>query len=392
MAGIFGVCVATAGVLTLGTLTYHRNADYQSDLSIWQDTVHKAPCNARAHYNLGVALADRGQVEEAIAHYQRAVEIKPDDVLAHNNLGIALAGSADRFDEAIAQFQQVLEIKPDFAEAHCNLGNALAGRGQVEEAIACYRKALKIKPDFAEAHNNLGNALATQGQFDEAMEHYRQTLKIKPGYAEAHNNLGTVLAVRGRLAEAVQQYRQALEIKPDYAEAYNNLRSALADVIRSYRKVLQVKPDNVVAANNLAWLLATCPVASLRNGAKAVKLAQRAVQLSGEQSRRSSAHWLRPMPKQITFPRPCKPPARPLSWLHKKTTRPGGRLAGTNRPVRSRKPLSSDVVSFSPAPAKTVTAPSRTNAAGSGFPPCWATFLAVEGIRSPSLGGRAAIA
>ena len=73
-----------------------------------------------------------------------------------------------------------------------------------------------------------------------------------------------------------------MEIKPDYAEAYNNLRSALADVIRSYRKVLQVKPDDVVAANNLAWLLATCPVASLRDGAKAVKLAQRAVQLSGE--------------------------------------------------------------------------------------------------------------
>ena len=48
MAGIFGVCVATAGVLTLGTLTYHRNADYRSDLSIWQDTVHKAPGNARA--------------------------------------------------------------------------------------------------------------------------------------------------------------------------------------------------------------------------------------------------------------------------------------------------------------------------------------------------------
>ena len=111
------------GALTLGTVTYHRNADYQSDLSIWQDTVRKAPSNARADFNLGVALADRGQVDEAIACYRKAVEIKPDYVEAHNNLG-SLLGQRGRFDEAITHLQQVLEIKPDFAEAHDNLGNA----------------------------------------------------------------------------------------------------------------------------------------------------------------------------------------------------------------------------------------------------------------------------
>ena len=122
-AGIFGVCVATAGALTLGTLTYHRNADYSSELSIWQDTVHKAPRNARAHYNLGNALATQG-----------------------------------RFDEAMEHYRQTLKIMPDYAEAHDNLGLALAGRGQVDEAIACYQKALEINPDLAEAHNNFGVA------------------------------------------------------------------------------------------------------------------------------------------------------------------------------------------------------------------------------------------
>ena len=83
-----------------------------------------------AHNNLGMILADRKQLDEAIAHYQKALEIKPDDVDAHNNLGSALV-EPGRFDEAIAQFRKALEITPDYADAHNNLGVAiLTSRGR----------------------------------------------------------------------------------------------------------------------------------------------------------------------------------------------------------------------------------------------------------------------
>ena len=100
------------------------------------------------------ALARRGRVDEAIAHYRKALEINPDFAEAHNNLGLALADRG-RFDEAIAYYQKALEIKPDYAEAHNNLGTVLAGT-RLDEAITEYRKALETKPDFAEAHYNLG--------------------------------------------------------------------------------------------------------------------------------------------------------------------------------------------------------------------------------------------
>ena len=212
--------------------------------------------------------------------WRRTLACTAQNFMAHNMLGGALA-SQGRLDEAVAQFCRAVTIKPDYAELYYNLGTALASQRRTDEAIVQFRRALSIKSDYAEAHNNLGNALATQGQLDEAMEHYRQALKIKPGYIEAHNDLGSVLAVRGRLDEAIQQYRQALEIKPDYADAYNNLRSALARVMERYRRTLQVKPDDLATANNLAWLLATCPAASLRDGAEAVEIARRADQLSG---------------------------------------------------------------------------------------------------------------
>ena len=62
-------------------------------------------------------------------------------------------------DEAVACYRRALELKPDFAEAHNNLGNALKDQGKLDEAVACYRRALELKPDYAAAHSNLLFAL-----------------------------------------------------------------------------------------------------------------------------------------------------------------------------------------------------------------------------------------
>ena len=127
-----------------------------------------------------------------------------------------------KLDEAVACYRRALELKPDYAEAHNNLGTAFKDQGKLDEAVACYRRALELKPDFAEAHNNLGIALKDQGKLDEAVACYRRALELKPDYAEAHNNLGNALKDQGKLDEAVACYRRALELKPDFAEAHGN--------------------------------------------------------------------------------------------------------------------------------------------------------------------------
>ncbi len=99
-----------------------------------------------------------------------------------------------RIDEAIAQYQQAVEIKPDVAAAHDNLGLALADRSRFDEAIIQYREALKIQPRDAEAHYNLGNVLATQGRYDEALTRYREALKIQPDHAMALSGLAWLRA------------------------------------------------------------------------------------------------------------------------------------------------------------------------------------------------------
>ena len=87
-----------------------------------------------------------------------------------------------RLDEAVACYRRALELKPDFAEAHNNLGNTFKGQGRLDEAVACYRRALELKPDFAEVHDNLGGVLTEQGKLDEAVACYRRALELRPEY------------------------------------------------------------------------------------------------------------------------------------------------------------------------------------------------------------------
>jgi tetratricopeptide (TPR) repeat protein len=200
---------------------YWRNSE-----SLWIHTLACTSDNFIGHNNFGIALLKTGNVDEAMVHYQKALEIKPDFAEAHNNLGNFLFQKGS-VDEAIVRYQMALEINPDYAEAHYNLGNALLKMGNVDEAIAHLQKALQINPDYAEAHNNLGYALIQKGRVDEATAHFQKALQINPDYADAHNNLGNILLEKGRVDEAIIHFQKALQIKPDFAEAHKNLSNAL---------------------------------------------------------------------------------------------------------------------------------------------------------------------
>jgi tetratricopeptide (TPR) repeat protein len=317
------VAVLSAALLALGSATAARNRDYRSLLVIWQDTAEKRPDNHAAHYNLGLAMASAGKIDEALERYREALRLHPGFPEAHNNLANLLT-TLGKTDEAIAHCRQALRAKPNFADAHYTLGFIFAGLGKSDEAIAYCNEALRLNPDSAEAHNtlaavllakgktaaaiehfqeavrlnpdyvvahsNLGAILAREGRFEKAIAHYQEALRIDPGYVAAHSGLGNILAKAGRAEEAIEHCQQALRLTPDDVMTHNNLGNVLLQVgrtreaIEHYDQALRLKPDFAAALINLAWLLATRQPAQGGDPERAVTLAQRARQLSGQEN------------------------------------------------------------------------------------------------------------
>jgi protein O-mannosyl-transferase len=212
--------LATAVLVGLTFLTLGRNVDYQSPIAMWRDVVNKRPENPRGYSNLAKLLAERGQMDEALANFAKVCELRPTNSYAHNNLGAALT----------------------------QVGNLKDGESQLLEA-------LRFDSAFADAHRNLGNNLAAQGRFDEAYVHLDRAIQLDPQSAEAYFALGLALEKQSKMAEAIDSFRTALRLQPD-------LDGALIQ---------------------LALALATQDDPKLRNTDEALRLAQQAVSLTGGQ-------------------------------------------------------------------------------------------------------------
>jgi tetratricopeptide (TPR) repeat protein len=239
-------------VALFATLTWRQAAMYGDIETLWRTTLARNPGCWMAHNNLGIALVEKGQLDEAIAHYRTTLQMQPNFWDADYNLGSALLGKGE-VDEAILYCDKAVAKEPNDPDAQVALANALLQRKRIDDAIVHYQKAVAIRPDYFLARYGLGHALLEKGQLDAAIEHCRAALLVRPDNPDCHTILAIALDERGQSAEAIQHYKKALEISP----------------------------QSVSALNNLAWLLATCSDASLRNGVRAIQLARQADQLSG---------------------------------------------------------------------------------------------------------------
>jgi protein O-mannosyl-transferase len=241
-----GVVLALLAALTWKQVGIYRNLE-----TLWSDTLDKNPASWMAHSNMATVLLRKGKGEEALSHLQQALRLDPDNVEVQNDLGYALL-EMGRVNESFPYLQKALEIEPNRAAVHYNLGNALLQTGLLDQAVASFKKAVEVDPTYVPAYSNLGRTLLQMGRADESLVYLQKALEIEPDYVAAHFNLANTLLQMRRADEAVSQLQ----------------------------KVLLIDPDDAEAQKNMAWLLATCPETRVRDGAKALKLAERANQLT----------------------------------------------------------------------------------------------------------------
>ena len=263
-----------------------RSGQVNEAMAQLQRALELQPDMAPAHMSLGNALLRQGQANDALAHLQKAVELQPTLADAHYNLANALLQQR-RTGEALTHFQKAVALQPGLAPAHNGLANALLQEGRVDEALAQLKTALSLDPRFPEAHLNLANLLLQAKQLDDAIAHFEAALDIQPNLPGAHNNLANALLGKGRADDAIAHFQQALQLQPNLAEAHNGLANALlpkgraAEAVAHYEAALAILPNHPYLLNNLAWVLASYPDPSVRNGARAVELAQQAERVSG---------------------------------------------------------------------------------------------------------------
>ncbi|NBR58644.1 MAG: tetratricopeptide repeat protein [Opitutaceae bacterium] len=261
IAGRYYVILVSLLALFLGGATYFRQQIYQSELSLWADTVVGAPNNQRAHLNLGQILYQRGRFSEAEQHFTTALRLKPAYAEAHYNLGLTNM-KLDRRVEAIAQFEAALQLVPDYAVAHNDLAIALVQTGQIAAAQLHFEGALQARPDFAGAHFNLANLLLRLGQPAEAVIHYQAAREQSADVAEYHSNLAIALMQTGRPAEALTEYEAALHLAPTSPEIQLQLALALASLGRLREAVdhaaeaVKLRPDFLPASHYLSEMRA----------------------------------------------------------------------------------------------------------------------------------------
>jgi tetratricopeptide (TPR) repeat protein len=154
------------------------------------------------------------------------------------------------------------------------------------DAERLWRSVLAARPGQPRALLNLGAALRAAGRPDEAEALFRAALRAHPPYARAEVQLALLAQARGDDAEAEARLARALELEPRDGGVATRLGELWARSGRSrealalWRQAYARDPQLAFAANNIAWLLATHPDASLRDGAQALELALRAVELT----------------------------------------------------------------------------------------------------------------
>ncbi|KQS71055.1 UDP-N-acetylglucosamine--peptide N-acetylglucosaminyltransferase 110 kDa subunit isoform X1 [Drosophila erecta] len=219
--------------------------------------IKQNPVLAEAYSNLGNVFKERGQLQEALDNYRRAVRLKPDFIDGYINLAAALVAARD-MESAVQAYITALQYNPDLYCVRSDLGNLLKALGRLEEAKACYLKAIETCPGFAVAWSNLGCVFNAQGEIWLAIHHFEKAVTLDPNFLDAYINLGNVLKEARIFDRAVAAYLRALNLSPNNAVVHGNLacvyyEQGLIDLaIDTYRRAIELQPNFPDAYCNLA--------------------------------------------------------------------------------------------------------------------------------------------
>lgn len=209
------------------------------------------PGDSQAFAYRGVVYRYKGEMDKAIQDLTTAIQLAPDSAAWYNDRGLTY-NNMKNFDLAIADYTEAIRLNPRWALLYNNRGLAYANKQDFDRAIASYNEALGLDPRYSLAYDNRGLAFYAKQEYDRAIADYTLALGLDPKNFQAYDNRGNA-------------YRN----KKDYERALND-----------YNEAILLEAKDASAYGNAAWLMATCPKDSVRDGRKAVNYANTACKLT----------------------------------------------------------------------------------------------------------------
>lgn len=268
--------------------------NYTAATDYFERTLAQVPGANRVHYSLAMAYRGLGNTEKVKTHLaqQGTVGVRVSDPLFEGLQDLItgervylsrgkIAFEAKRYADAADQFRKAVAVRPESVTARINLGAALAQLGDVKGAAEQFEEALRIEPGKANTHYNFAVILAGQNKHEQAVAHVRSALKAEPNDVNARFLLAQELRKSGNLDEALSEYSRVVQTDPGNETALlehakllyrkGQFKQALDGLEKSHAQY----PNRGLTIVLLAYMLAAAPQTELRNGVRALDLAQR---------------------------------------------------------------------------------------------------------------------
>ena len=311
--------LAVLVIAVCGGLTYRQIPHWKNTRAMAEQAIRATTGNYQAHAQLAAVLIKDREYDAALQQCRLALLYQPTFPETHDIMGLIFTRQGN-FEEAIRSYNTAIHHYPRLPRPHEGLAEVYLLQGRFAEAEKEARAALTLAPARFESLAILAWTLQSQNRFDEALELYQQASRLKPGSFAAHRGLGSIHALKGEVAEALREFAAAERLQPTNADVQNSLgmlklqqgevmaasnhfsqattfqpTNALANfqlgnllgaaqqpiaASHYYRRSLAADPNQPELLNNFAWLLATSWDENTRSGTEAVKLAERACEIT----------------------------------------------------------------------------------------------------------------
>ncbi len=175
---------------------------------------------AEDYFKEGEAFFFERRYEDALAAYDKALELRPDDAETWINRAIALR-NLQRYEEAMASHDRALQLNPDYNRVWYSRGYTLRKCGRYDEAIAAYDELLQRAPDSPDVYktwDSRGDALREAKRYHEAITAYDVALRLRPDHSKSWYRQACCHAFLGQLELTLQSLQRAIELSPRWQQ------------------------------------------------------------------------------------------------------------------------------------------------------------------------------